>query len=110
MREHLHRWGVVYLLGVLFVASWAGQFATQLAEYGAEQAEHGQPFEWAGFASTFAAATLENWQSEWAQLLVQAVFVVALADKIFTRSLEDMNALHRKIDHVHARLDQHLMR
>lgn len=95
---HLRRWGACYLLAALFVASIIGQFITQAAAFTSEQAEHGQPFTWGDYLPEFGASVLENLQSEWAQLLCQAVIVVALADRLFTRSLDDMRRLERKVD------------
>lgn len=96
--HHLRRWGALYLLAALFVASIAGQFVLQLLEFAGEQAEHGQPFEWGQYLPAFGASVMENWQSEWAQLFVQALVVSALADRLFRRSLEDQARLEAKVD------------
>ena len=52
--NHLRRWGAVWVLVALFVGSWVGQMVTMVPETG-----------WL----EFWAATFENWQSEWLQLV-----------------------------------------
>lgn len=83
---HWRRWGVVYILAVLFLASWAAQLVAQLPKIGGEG--------WTEFWS----ATFENWQSEWLQLATQAWLVVGLADRVFTKSKEDVARLESKVD------------
>ena len=42
--KHFRRWGAVYLLVLLFLGSWVGQFFTQLSEVRSELGTHGEPF------------------------------------------------------------------
>jgi hypothetical protein len=98
VKKHLRRWGAAYVLLALFLGSWIGQFFTQLAEFRQEEAAHGQPFEWREFLSVFFSATFENWQSEWLQLLVQAVLLLAMKHMIFRADAEDMERLQSKVD------------
>lgn len=83
---HLKRWGAVYILGALFLGSWAGQAIAMSPEIQTEG--------WIKFWS----ATLENWQSEWLQLLTQALLVVALAPAVFYKGVEDLRRIERRID------------
>lgn len=62
---YFRRWGVVWILALMFLGSWVGQFFGMVAEPG--------PYEWAEFWS----ATFENWQSEFLQLAFQAVLVAS---------------------------------
>jgi hypothetical protein len=96
--SHLRRWGALYILAVLFVASLVGQWFTQLAEYTADQAEHGQPFEWSGYLSSFSAEMFANWQSEWLQLFTQALLISAFSHVLFRKGDEDRERLERKVD------------
>jgi hypothetical protein len=96
-RSHLRRWGAAYLLVVMFLVTWAGQLLAQLPTV-ADPAEHG----WA----EFWAATFENWQSEFLQLAVQAVVVVALARRLFAVSVDDHDRLERKVDELLRRTDR----
>jgi len=101
---HLRKWGAVYLLLILFLGSWAGQFFAQLAEFRTDQAAHGQPFMWGEYLTGFLACTLENWQSEWLQLVFQAVLLLGAKHLIFRVDAEDMERLEAKVDQINRRL------
>ena len=88
--SHLERWGAAYLLLLLFVASWAGQFVTTLVEVGNEARQHGESFQMSEFWPQFLSATFENWQSEWLQLLVQAVVLLGLKHVLLKADAIDM--------------------
>jgi hypothetical protein len=102
---HLRKWGAVYLLLLLFLGSWAGHFFAELAEFRADQVAHEQPFMWTEYLTTFAASTLENWQSEWLQLVFQAVLLLGAKHLIFRVDAEDMERLEAKVDQINQRLD-----
>jgi hypothetical protein len=73
---------------VLFVASLFGQYAFQVWIEGETQ-------------TAFIASVLENWQSEYLQLLVQAmgtVGVLAIMDK--RKGLDKDVDLHKKVDKI----------
>lgn len=86
--RHLRRWGAAYILALLFVGSWLGQLVAMQSKIQQEG--------WAEFWS----ATFENWQSEWLQLLAQALLVVALADQVFRRGVEDSRRIEAKLDRL----------
>lgn len=98
--KHLRRWGAVYVLLALFLGSWIGQLFTQLAEFTSEQQQHGQAFAWPDFLASFFAATLENWQSEWLQLVFQAILLMGAKHIIFQTEAEDIERIERKLDAV----------
>ncbi|WGX95818.1 DUF6766 family protein [Nocardioides sp. L-11A] len=102
--EHVRRWGAVYLLLLLFVGSWAGQFLTQLAEFRSDQQLHGEPFVWSDYLVDFFASTFENWQSEWLQLIFQAILLLGAKHWIFRVDAEDMERLERKVDSIAERV------
>lgn len=97
---HLRKWGAVYLLLLLFLGSWIGQFFTQLAEFRSEQSSHGQRFEWGSYLTTFFSSTFENWQSEWLQLVFQAVLLLGAKHLIFRVDAEDLERLEAKVDRI----------
>jgi len=101
---HLRKWGAVYLLLLLFLGSWAGHFFAELAEFRTDQSAHGQPFLWGEYLTSFAASTLENWQSEWLQLVFQAVLLMGAKHLIFRVDAEDMERLEAKVDQINHRL------
>jgi hypothetical protein len=90
----------------MFLGSWAGQLWFQLSEVRADAREHGEPFSWGDFWPQFWAATLENWQSEFLQLFVQALLIasVLLGPRLFAadRSAEqsDLERLESRVDEV----------
>ncbi|WP_051574882.1 DUF6766 family protein [Mycobacterium sp. URHB0044] len=102
--RHIRRWGAVYVLLLLFFGSWLGQFLSQLSEFRSEQAMHGQPFMWSEYWTSFMASTLENWQSEWLQLVFQAILLLGAKHWIFKVDAEDMERLEAKIDRIQDRL------
>ncbi|EHI10994.1 DUF6766 family protein [Mycolicibacterium thermoresistibile] len=95
---HIRRWGAVYILILLFAGSWLGQFFTQLAEFHSTQQQHGQAFEWGEYLVQFWAATLENWQSEWLQLIFQAILLLGAKHWLFRVDAQDLERIETKID------------
>jgi len=104
--SHLRRWGAVYVLAALFLGSWLGQFFTQLSEFRSDQQEHGQAFAWADYWPNFFASTFENWQSEWLQLVFQAILLLGAKHILFRVDAEDMERLEAKVDKIVRRLDE----
>ena len=96
--RHLRRWGAVYLLLALFAGSWLGQFLTQLSQFVSEQQQHGAAFSWAEYLPTFFASTFENWQSEWLQLVFQAILLLGAKHLIFQVDAQDLERIERKLD------------
>ena len=103
--SHVRRWGAVYLLAVLFMGSWLGQFFTQLSEFRSDQQDHGQSFVWMDYLTNFFASTFENWQSEWLQLVFQAILLLGAKHVIFRVDAEDLERLEAKVDQIAKKLD-----
>jgi hypothetical protein len=102
--SHLRYWGAAYLLLVLFLASWAGQFVVTLIEVGNEARAHDQSFQMDEVWPIFLGATFENWQSEWFQLLVQAVVLLGMKHVLFKADAKDMEMVHSDL----AAIKEHL--
>lgn len=102
---HLRKWGAVYLLVLLFLGSWIGQFFTELSQFRSEQSTHGEPFLWGDFLMQFGQSTFENWQSEWLQLVFQAVLLLGAKHLIFRVDAEDLERLEAKVDQINRRLE-----
>jgi uncharacterized membrane protein len=100
---HFRRWGAVYLLALLFAGSWVGQFFAQLSEFRSEQRTHGEPFMWSDFWAAFLSATFENWQSEWFQLVFQAILLLGAKHWIFKADARDLERIEAKIDDIRDR-------
>lgn len=86
------------LTGALFLFSWIGQFFFQLAVVRDEAADHGQAFAWGNFFTEFMASTLENWQSEFLQLIWQAAGLSLLLFWGSSQSKESDERIEAKLD------------
>ena len=98
--SHIKRWGAAYLLLALFLASWAAQYISMLVEAGNEARQHGQSFELSDFLPQFWSATFENWQSEWLQLLVQAVVLLGMKHVLFKADAADMEQVQLDLTEI----------
>jgi hypothetical protein len=84
MRRFWTNYNLSIVLFFLFAASWAVQSWTGWMSFRAEQFEHGQAaeiFGASGYIWKWAAATFENWQSEFLQLLTFVVLTAYLIHK-----------------------------
>lgn len=95
--SHFKRWGAVYVLLALFLSSWAAQFVFTIRELENEAAQHGASFAWSEFWPVFFSATFENWQSEWLQLILQAVVLLGMKHLLFAADAEDMEVVQRDL-------------
>ncbi|HVM08597.1 MAG TPA: DUF6766 family protein [Acidimicrobiales bacterium] len=102
--SHFKRWGAAYLMFGLFLASWAAQFFTQMAQVSNEAQQHGQQFSMTDFLPQFFSSTFENWQSEWLQLAFQAVVLLGMKHILFKADAEDMEEVQADL----AQIKQHL--
>ncbi|WP_219508994.1 DUF6766 family protein [Nonomuraea ceibae] len=84
--------------GAFFLFSWLGQFIFQLVVFQNEQGEHGQEFAWAEYLPQFLASTLENWQSEFLQLIWQAAGLAFLYYWGSSQSKESDERMEAKLD------------
>jgi hypothetical protein len=48
----------------------------------------------------FFASTFENWQSEWLQLIFQAILLLGMKHWLFQVDAEDMERLENKVDAI----------
>lgn len=97
-------WGAVIILAIFFLGSWGGQFATQLNNQQLIAEQHGQEFKMEEFWPEFFSATFENWQSEWLQLMVQALLLGGFASYIFRKENEEHYKTQRMIDNLRKEL------
>ena len=63
-------------------------------------------FAWAGYLPTFFASTFENWQSEWLQLVFQAILLLGAKHLIFRVDAEDMERIEAKVDKITRQLEE----
>ena len=88
------------ITGLFFLLSWAGQFVAQAAQIRNEAQQHGEKFAWADFWPDFFASTFENWQSEFLQLVWQAVGLAVLLYWGSSQSKESDERVEAKLDRL----------
>jgi hypothetical protein len=92
MKRLWSNYSLSIVLAVLFIASWTIQTWTGWVHFQVEQQDHGQSAEVfgpSGYVWQWAAATFENWQSEFLQLLT---FVILTAYLIHRGSHESKDS------------------
>ncbi len=97
----LRRWAAVFILLILFISSWAGQFISQLQSEKQIASQHGQEFQMSEFWPEFWSATFENWQSEWLQLTLQALIVAGFSEYLFRKGDEEHFRTQLMIEDLH---------
>ncbi|MFO1341343.1 MAG: DUF6766 family protein [Burkholderiaceae bacterium] len=98
-------YGFAWITGALFVLTLLGHWAFGWFEYVHVQQAHGQPVEPADYAVQMARGMLENWQSEFLQLLWQVMGLTYLLYIGSPQSKEEDDRLEEKLDALLRRLD-----
>lgn len=104
--SHLRRWGAVYILVGFFVISSGAQFVATIQTVHQDAVTHALQFEWGEVWLRFLSATFENWQSEWLQLIVQAVLLLGMKHLVFAADAEDMEEVQRDLADIKRYLEQ----
>jgi hypothetical protein len=104
--NHFRKAGALYILWVFFAVSIGAYVIASTAEVTLEQIEHGGQFTWSDYWPTFWAATMENWQSEWLQLIVQGYLMHYYADKLFYKEEELQHQILGNQQRIEAKLDR----
>jgi hypothetical protein len=86
------------ITAALFLLSWTGQFISQAIAIADEARQHGEEFLWSDFWPQFLASTFENWQSEFLQLIWQAVGLTLLFLWGSSQSKESDERIEAKLD------------
>jgi Domain of unknown function (DUF6766) len=97
------------VLFACFVFSWAIQAWAGWVKFAAEQHQHNQipsVFGSDGYIWEFAAATFENWQSEFLQLLAMVVLTSFLIHRGSAESKDSNDRLEEKVDALQATLNR----
>jgi hypothetical protein len=110
MKSHWRNAGAFYILWLFFWASIAAYLISSTAEFTLEQIEHGSEFSWSEYWPTFFAATFENWQSEWIQLIVQGYLMHYYAEKLFFKEEELQHKILGNQQRLEAKLDRLLIK
>jgi hypothetical protein len=81
-----------------FLFSWVGQFIFQMMVERNEARQHGGSFHWSEFWPQFLSSTFENWQSEFLQLVWQAMGLALLLFWGSSQSKESDERIEAKLD------------
>jgi hypothetical protein len=92
------------VLALLFLVSWVGQLLTQWFTWSNDQREHNQPLEIGQFLWQFWQSTLENWQSEFLQLLTFVVLSALFIHKGSAESKDSDEQMQKSLDRIERRL------
>ncbi len=94
------------VLLALFVTSWIGQGIAQWFEMANQAQAHGEASTLSGFVPAFLAATFENWQSEFLQLLTFVVLTAFLVHKGSHESKDSDDKVNEALDRIEQRLER----
>jgi hypothetical protein len=100
------KYGYLWITLVLFLCSLAGHWVFAWFAYADEQQSHGQPIEMSGYAIETARDTLENWQSEFLQLMWQVGGLAILLYVGSPQSREGDDRKEEKIDLILRAVDR----
>jgi hypothetical protein len=99
------RYGYTLVTLVLFLASFAGHWLFAWQAYAKEQQAHDQPVIARDFFIEAARDTLENWQSEFLQLIWQVAGLALLLHVGSPQSKEGDERKEEKLDLILSKLD-----
>ncbi|HVL39595.1 MAG TPA: DUF6766 family protein [Fimbriimonadaceae bacterium] len=101
-------YGLSLTLLSLFVVSWIAQTYTGWVHFSAEQREHGQTAQWfgpEGYVWQWLAATMENWQSEFLQLLTFVVLTTYLIHRGSHESKDTDDEMQESLQRIEQKLE-----
>jgi hypothetical protein len=100
------RYGFFWVTLILFVGSLLGHWSFAWLSFVSEQEAHGLPVEFGQYAVQTARDTLENWQSEFLQLIWQVAGLAYLLHIGSPQSKEGDERKEEKIDRILAAVDK----
>jgi hypothetical protein len=94
------RYGFAWVTFALFLITLSGHWIFGWLSYVRDQQDHGQSIEVAGYLIQMTRDTLENWQSEFLQLLWQVAGLAILLHVGSPQSKEGDDRIEAKIDAI----------
>ena len=94
----LRKYSFTWVTLAFFFFSLVGHWALAWSSYVSEQKEHGQPVEFSEYVIEAGRDTLENWQSEFLQLVWQSVGLALLLCWGSSQSRESDQRIEAKLD------------
>lgn len=104
----LGNYGLTIVLAILFMTSWITQSYAGWKQFSAEQQQHGQQAKLAGedgYLWDWLAKTMENWQSEFLQLLTFVVLTSFLIHKGSHESRDEDDKTEERLERIEKKLD-----
>ncbi len=107
MKNHSiwNRYGFVWVTGAFFIITIVGHWIFGWFAYVNEQQSHSQPVEVGSYTVEMMRDTLENWQSEFLQLIWQVAGLAMLLHVGSPQSKEGDDRMEAKIDALLRRVD-----
>jgi hypothetical protein len=99
------RYGFVWVTGGFFLVSLVGHWLFGWFAYVSEQQAHAQPITVSDYLVVMMRDTLENWQSEFLQLIWQVAGLAMLLHVGSPQSKEGDDRMEAKLDAILERLD-----
>ena len=96
--------GLSFVLGLLFLVSWATQAFAQWESFRNEQREHGEPALVSEYLVDFSASTLENWQSEFLQLFSFVTLAALYVHRGSAESKDSDGRVEQMVKEIKAKL------
>jgi hypothetical protein len=103
--KSLHKKGYLWLTLAFFLISFGGHWLFAWSTYVREQTDHNQPVKIRDYLSEVSRDTLENWQSEFLQLIWQVVGLTYFLYVGSPSSKEGDDRKEAKLDYLLRRLD-----
>jgi hypothetical protein len=94
------RYGFMWVTGALFLITLSGHWVFGWYAYASEQSALGQPIEVSGYTVQMMRDTLENWQSEFLQLVWQVAGLALLLHVGSPQSKEGDDRMEAKLDAI----------
>jgi len=105
MRSRFRRYGYAWVTLGFFAVSLIGHWVFGWFAFADEQTAHGQPIEVGPYVNEMMRDTLENWQSEFLQLLWQVGGLAFLLYVGSPQSKEGNDRVEAKLDAILRRVD-----
>lgn len=96
----LKNYSLTIVLLTLFLGSWIAQFVFQMIEFRNEAHEHQQSFSFIEFLPAFGSSTMENWQSEFLQLLTFVALTSFLIHRGSPESRDSDDEMKEKLEEI----------
>jgi hypothetical protein len=104
-KNHFVKYGYAYITATLFLGSLIGHWLFAWSAFVEEQNAHNQPVEVKNYIVEVSRDTLENWQSEFLQLIWQVAGLTYLFYLGSPQSKEGNDRLEEKVDEILKKVD-----